>query len=85
MGLLLVAYLQRPDLMSRGIVPLTSRQRQLLSLVAGGYSSTQAARTLGISAQTGPSHNVGSRFHDDHDSLVGSNTAIPGTTDHGTS
>ena len=39
--------------MSRGIVPLTIRQRQLLSLVAGGYSSTQAARTLGISAQTG--------------------------------
>ncbi len=52
----LVAHLHALDLTSRGIVPLTTRQRQLLALVAGGYSNAQVARTLGISAQTVRTH-----------------------------
>lgn len=52
----LVAHLHALDLSSRGIVPLTTRQRHLMSLVADGYSNTQVARTLGISAQTVRTH-----------------------------
>ncbi len=52
----LIAYLHALDLTSRGIVPLTARQHQLMSLVAGGYSNAEAARTLGISAQTVRTH-----------------------------
>lgn len=52
----LVAHLHDLDLAHRGIQPLTARQRQLMSLVARGYTNTQAARTLGISAQTVRTH-----------------------------
>ncbi len=52
----LVAHLHALDLSSRGIVPLTTRQRHLMSLVADGYNNTQVARTLGISAQTVRTH-----------------------------
>ena len=52
----LVAHLHALDLVSRGIAPLTTRQRQLLSLIDGGYSNASMARTLGISAQTVRTH-----------------------------
>ena len=52
----LVAYLHVRDVMSRGGVPLTARQRQLLSFVADGYSNAQLARALGISAKTVRTH-----------------------------
>lgn len=52
----LVAHLHALDLAGRGIPALTARQRQLMSLVARGYTNTQAGRTLGISAQTVRTH-----------------------------
>lgn len=52
----LVARMRALDLASRQVTPLTDRQRQLLTLVADGYSNQQAARTLGISALTVRSH-----------------------------
>jgi DNA-binding CsgD family transcriptional regulator len=52
----LVAHLHALDLTSRGITPLTTRQRQLLALVADGYSNVQVARTLGISGHTVRTH-----------------------------
>ncbi len=52
----LVARMRALDLASREVAPLTDRQRQLLTLVAEGYSNQQAARTLGISALTVRSH-----------------------------
>jgi len=52
----LVARMRALDLASRPVTPLTDRQRQLLTLVADGYSNQQAARTLGISALTVRSH-----------------------------
>lgn len=52
----LVAHLHALDLASRGIIPLTTRQRQLLALVAEGFSNVQAAHTLGISAHTVRTH-----------------------------
>lgn len=52
----LVAYLHVLDLASRGITPLTTRQRQLMSLVAQGFSNAQIARTLGITADTVRTH-----------------------------
>lgn len=52
----LVAHLHALDLASRGITPLTTRQRQLLALVADGYSNVQVARTLGISRHTVRTH-----------------------------
>ena len=52
----LVARMRALDLASRQVAPLTDRQRQLLTLVADGYSNQQAARTLGISALTVRSH-----------------------------
>jgi DNA-binding CsgD family transcriptional regulator len=35
---------------------ITTRQRQLLALVADGYSNVQVARTLGISGHTVRTH-----------------------------
>jgi len=52
----LVAHLHALDLVSRGITPLTTRQRQLLALVADGFSNVQVARTLGISRHTVRTH-----------------------------
>jgi DNA-binding CsgD family transcriptional regulator len=52
----LVAHLHALDLANRGITPLTTRQRQLLALVADGFSNVQAARRLGISAHTVRTH-----------------------------
>jgi len=52
----LVARMQALDLASRKVVPLTNRQRQLLTLVADGYSNQQAARALRISALTVRTH-----------------------------
>jgi DNA-binding CsgD family transcriptional regulator len=52
----LVAHLHALDLARRGIIPLTTRQRQLLALVAEGFSNVQAAHTLGISAHTVRTH-----------------------------
>jgi DNA-binding CsgD family transcriptional regulator len=52
----LVAYLHALDLASRGIIPLTTRQRQLLALVSDGFSNLQVARTLGISVHTVRTH-----------------------------
>jgi len=52
----LVARMRALDLASREVAPLTDRQRQLLTLVADGYSNQQAARTLAISALTVRSH-----------------------------
>jgi DNA-binding CsgD family transcriptional regulator len=52
----LVAHLHALDLAGRGVPQLTARQRQLLELVAEGFSNLQAARTLGISAHTVRTH-----------------------------
>jgi DNA-binding CsgD family transcriptional regulator len=52
----LVAHLHTLDLASRGTPPLTTRQRQLLELVADGLSNVQVARMLGISAHTVRTH-----------------------------
>jgi DNA-binding CsgD family transcriptional regulator len=52
----LVAHLHALDLAARGVVPLTARQRQLVSLLAGGLTNAQIARTLGISSQTVRTH-----------------------------
>ncbi len=52
----LVAYLHALDLASRGIAPLTNRQRQLMSLVAEGFSNVQIARALGITPDTVRTH-----------------------------
>jgi DNA-binding CsgD family transcriptional regulator len=52
----LVGHLHTLDLTSRGIRPLTTRQRQLLALVADGFSNAQVARTLGITADTVRTH-----------------------------
>jgi len=52
----LVAYVHALDLVSRGIAPLTLRQRQLMGLVVAGQSNDQIARTLGISAATVRTH-----------------------------
>ena len=48
----LANHLHALDLDSRGVAPLTRRQRQLMSLVATGRTNVQAARDLGISAGT---------------------------------
>jgi DNA-binding CsgD family transcriptional regulator len=52
----LVSHLHGLDLASRGLTPLTLRQRQLLALVADGYSNAGIARTLGITAATVRTH-----------------------------
>ncbi len=52
----LLGYLHHLDLASRGVAPLTTRQRQLMSLVAEGFSNTQIARTLGITPDTVRTH-----------------------------
>lgn len=52
----LVAHLHALDLSSRGVAPLTGRQRQLLSLVSDGFSNAQVARTLGIADGTVRTH-----------------------------
>jgi len=52
----IVAHLHALDLVARGVTPLTIRQRQLVSLLAGGLTNTQIARTLGISSQTVRTH-----------------------------
>ncbi len=44
------------DLASSAVVPLTSRQPQLVSLLGHGFSNTQIARALGISALTVRTH-----------------------------
>jgi len=51
-----VGYLQARDLVARGVLPLTVRQRQLVSLLDGGHSNAQIARSLGISSQTVRTH-----------------------------
>ena len=53
---LLVDYIHALDGASHGIVTLTTRQRQLLSFVADGYTNAQVARTLGITAATVRTH-----------------------------
>jgi DNA-binding CsgD family transcriptional regulator len=53
---LLANHLHALDLASRAIPPLTTRQRQLMNLVAAGFSNMQAARTLGISEGTVRTH-----------------------------
>lgn len=52
----LTAHLHAGDLACRKILPLTSRQRQLMSLVAVGLCNKQIARILGISADTVRTH-----------------------------
>jgi DNA-binding CsgD family transcriptional regulator len=52
----LVAHLHALDLTARGVVPLTIRQRQLVSLLTGGLTNAQIARNLGISSQTVRTH-----------------------------
>lgn len=52
----LVAHLHTLDLLSRDITPLTPRQHQLLSHLAGGLTNAQIARVLGISPQTVRTH-----------------------------
>lgn len=52
----LVAHLHALDLAARGVVPLTVRQSQLVSLLAGGLTNAQIGRTLGISSQTVRTH-----------------------------
>jgi DNA-binding CsgD family transcriptional regulator len=52
----LVAYVHALDLAARGVVPLTVRQRQLVSLLAGGLTNAQIGRMLGISSQTVRTH-----------------------------
>ena len=53
---LLVEHLYALELASRAIPPLTTRQRQLMSLVSAGFSNLQAARKLGISDATVRTH-----------------------------
>jgi DNA-binding CsgD family transcriptional regulator len=52
----LVAHIHALDLAARGVVALTVRQRQLVSLLAGGLTNAQIARSLGISSQTVRTH-----------------------------
>ena len=52
----LIELLYALDLASRAIPPLTTRQRQLMNLVAAGFSNAQAARNLGISDATVRTH-----------------------------
>ena len=52
----LAAHLHALDLAARGVVPLTVRQRQLVSLLAGGLTNAQIGRILGISSQTVRTH-----------------------------
>jgi DNA-binding CsgD family transcriptional regulator len=52
----LLAHLHALDLADRGVVPLTVRQRQLVSLLDGGLTNAQIARVLGISSQTVRTH-----------------------------
>lgn len=52
----LLTRLHTLDMSSRQVTALTARQRQLLTLVARGYSNAQVARTLGISALTVRTH-----------------------------
>lgn len=52
----LIAYLHALDLASRGTASLTTRQRQLTSLLAEGFSNPQIARTLGITPDTVRTH-----------------------------
>ena len=50
---------------SRRVVPrLTSRERQVLNLVANGYTSRQIGEKLGISPRTAETHrvNIGRRL-----------------------
>ena len=53
---LLVDHMAALDLASRAIPALTTRQRQLMNVVAAGFSNAQAARTLGISEGTVRTH-----------------------------
>jgi DNA-binding NarL/FixJ family response regulator len=43
----------------RGAVPLTSRQRQVVALIASGATDGQIARALGISSSTAHKHVLG--------------------------
>jgi DNA-binding CsgD family transcriptional regulator len=52
----LVAHLHALDLAAHGVVPLTARQSQLVSLLAEGLTNSQIGRTLGISSQTVRTH-----------------------------
>jgi DNA-binding CsgD family transcriptional regulator len=52
----LLAHLHALDLASRDITPLTTRQHQLLTLLARGLTNAQIARLLGISSQTVRTH-----------------------------
>ena len=52
----ILAYLHAQDLAGRGSAPLTTRQRQLMALVARGFSNAQLARSLGISSDTVRTH-----------------------------
>jgi DNA-binding NarL/FixJ family response regulator len=55
-----------PDIkISRRVVPrLTTRERQVLNLVANGYTSRQIGEKLGISPRTAETHrvNIGRRL-----------------------
>jgi DNA-binding CsgD family transcriptional regulator len=61
----LLAHLHALDLQSRGVAPLTARQRQLLSLLADGRTNAQIGHSLGISPQTVRTHlqQVYARLH----------------------
>lgn len=52
----LAAHLHALDLRSRGVMPLTRRQGQLMALVVDGRSNLQIARVLGISPATVRTH-----------------------------
>lgn len=52
----LIEHLHTLDMVSRGTAPLTTRQRQLVSLVGGGYTNQQISRTLGITPATVRTH-----------------------------
>ncbi len=51
-----VAHLHAAELAARGVPPVTSRQSQLLTLIALGYTNQQISRTRGITVATARTH-----------------------------